>query len=118
MLDFLRQLENGLVGLGEPARHIHDQQNQFTAIQRFADFRHHLPSQRSIGPVNAWSIDKDDLPARLGFLFASGTFRIPRMRLRVVCGLGLMMAIFSPTRALSRVDLPAFGRPRIQTNPE
>src|SRR4029077_11392271 len=40
------------------------------------------------------------------------------MRLRVVCGLGLMMASFSPTKALSSVDLPALGRPRIQTNPE
>src|SRR5450631_345305 len=43
---------------------------------------------------------------------------MPRMRLRVVCGLGLMMASFSPTRALSKVDLPALGRPRMQTKPE
>src|SRR5579871_732652 len=40
------------------------------------------------------------------------------MRLRVVCGLGEMMASFSPTRALSSVDLPALGRPRMQTKPE
>ena len=33
------------------------------------------------------------------------------MRLRVVCGLGEMMASFSPTSALSNVDLPAFGAP-------
>src|SRR5258708_5020268 len=40
------------------------------------------------------------------------------MRLRVVCGLGLMMANFSPTNAFSKVDLPALGRPRMQTKPE
>src|ERR1700689_3721505 len=40
------------------------------------------------------------------------------MRLRVVCGLGEMIASFSPTSALSRVDLPALGRPRMQTKPE
>src|ERR1035437_2706740 len=43
---------------------------------------------------------------------------MPRMRLRVVCGLGEMMANFSPTRAFSSVLLPALGRPRMQTNPE
>ena len=50
--------------------------------------------------------------------FFLGTCRIPRMRLRVVCGLGLMMASFSPTNAFSSVDLPALGRPRMQTKPE
>ena len=43
---------------------------------------------------------------------------IPRMRLRVVCGFGEMMASFSPTSAFSSVLLPALGRPRMQTNPE
>ena len=40
------------------------------------------------------------------------------MRLRVVCGLGVTMATFSPVRALSSVLLPAFGRPRMATNPD
>lgn len=40
------------------------------------------------------------------------------MRFRVVCGLGETIASFSPTRAFSKVDLPAFGRPRMQTKPE
>src|SRR5215472_18631311 len=40
------------------------------------------------------------------------------MRFRVVCGFGEMMASFSPTSALSSVDLPALGRPRIATKPE
>src|ERR1700674_2043895 len=40
------------------------------------------------------------------------------MEVRVVCGLSATMAIFAPTRALSSVDLPALGRPNIDTNPE
>src|SRR5580704_329521 len=40
------------------------------------------------------------------------------MRFRVVCGLGEMIASFSPTSALSKVDLPALGRPRMHTKPE
>src|SRR5437764_1153358 len=40
------------------------------------------------------------------------------MRLRVVCGFRVTMASFSPTRAFSSVDLPALGRPMIETNPE
>ena len=40
------------------------------------------------------------------------------MRLRVVWGFGLMMARRSPTSEFSSVDLPAFGRPKIQTKPE
>ena len=40
------------------------------------------------------------------------------MRVRVVCGLWVTMASFWPSSALSRVDLPAFGRPMMETNPE
>src|SRR5271170_85260 len=40
------------------------------------------------------------------------------MRVRVVCGLAVTIATFSPIRALSRVDLPALGRPRMDTNPD
>src|SRR5882762_10742278 len=50
--------------------------------------------------------------------FCLGTLMIPRMRLRVVCGFGEIMASFSPTSAFSSVLLPALGRPRMQTNPE
>src|SRR5262249_41996138 len=46
------------------------------------------------------------------------TFRMPWMRVRVVCGFSVTMAIFSPTSALSNVLLPAFGRPMMETNPE
>src|SRR5439155_23256190 len=39
---------------------------------------------------------------------------IPR---RVVCGLSETIATFSPTRALTRVDLPTFGLPTTATTP-
>src|ERR1700752_3763288 len=40
------------------------------------------------------------------------------MRLRVVCGLAVTMAIFSPGRAFINVLFPALGRPRMATNPD
>ena len=40
------------------------------------------------------------------------------MRLRVVWGLSLMMAIFCPISALISVDLPTFGRPITAANPD
>src|SRR6187402_1600904 len=57
-------------------------------------------------------------PGSLAAFFRIGSSRTPRMRFRVVCGLWVTMAIFSPRRAFSRVDLPALGRPTIETNPE
>ena len=43
---------------------------------------------------------------------------MPVMRLRVVWGLVETMAIFSPTRAFSKVDLPTFGRPTSAMKPD
>ncbi len=40
------------------------------------------------------------------------------MRLRVVCATGDTMATLCPTSAFSNVDLPAFGRPTMATNPD
>jgi len=40
------------------------------------------------------------------------------MRLRVVCGLEVTIAIFCPTRRFTSVDFPAFGLPTIATNPD
>src|SRR5580658_3731985 len=40
------------------------------------------------------------------------------MRLRVVCGFDVTIATFCPTKRLMSVDLPAFGRPTIATNPD
>src|SRR5689334_1775504 len=39
------------------------------------------------------------------------------MRCRVVCGRGVTMLTFCPTRALSNVDLPTFGRPTRAAKP-
>src|SRR4029078_12667547 len=43
--------------------------------------------------------------------------RPPTTRVGVVCGLFDTMATFSPTIRLSRVDLPALGRPISETKP-
>jgi len=40
------------------------------------------------------------------------------MRVRVVCGLAETAAMCSPTSALSKVDLPALGRPTRATVPD
>src|SRR5271166_878384 len=53
-----------------------------------------------------------------GCLPLRSTLTMPWIRLRVVCGLRVTMASFSPTSAFSRVDLPALGRPMMDTNPE
>ena len=42
---------------------------------------------------------------------------MPSSRLRVVCGLAVTIASFSPTSAFSSVDLPTFGRPSSATTP-
>src|SRR5687768_7477644 len=43
---------------------------------------------------------------------------MPTIRVRVVCGLLETMASFSARSRLSRVDLPALGRPTSATAPE
>ena len=40
------------------------------------------------------------------------------MRVRVVCGLSLITAIFCPMRLLMSVDLPTFGRPTTAMKPD
>src|SRR5881275_716177 len=42
---------------------------------------------------------------------------MPKIRRWVVCGLSETIATFRPTSALTRVDLPTFGRPATATNP-
>src|ERR1700734_4076815 len=49
---------------------------------------------------------------------ASGRLTTPWMVVRVVCGFSETMASFSPARAFKSVDLPAFGRPIIEANPD
>ena len=48
----------------------------------------------------------------------SGTVTTPRIARRVVCGLSETIATLWPTIALTRVDLPTFGRPASATNPD
>src|SRR5262249_40606466 len=48
---------------------------------------------------------------------APGSVTTPWTLVRVVCGLLETIATFSPRNALSSVDFPAFGRPRIETKP-
>src|SRR5690606_35623032 len=43
---------------------------------------------------------------------------MPRTPRRVVCGLGVMGATFTPSIVLRRVDLPTLGLPTIATKPE
>jgi hypothetical protein len=43
---------------------------------------------------------------------------MPRTARRVVCGFSLVMTILVPTSAFVSVDLPAFGRPTKQQNPD
>jgi hypothetical protein len=42
---------------------------------------------------------------------------MPRTTVRVVCGRDEVIATLVPTRALVRVDLPAFGRPTNDAKP-
>jgi hypothetical protein len=49
---------------------------------------------------------------------ASERCTMPRIARRVVCGRLLVMATFDPTSAFMSVDLPTFGRPAKQANPD
>src|SRR5689334_3873336 len=49
---------------------------------------------------------------------APSRFRTPSMDVRVVWGFSDTIATFPPTRAFNRVDLPALGRPMMETKPE
>src|SRR5262245_7749910 len=51
-------------------------------------------------------------------IWPSGRVTMPRMRVRVVCGFDETAAMCSPTSALSKVDLPAFGRPMSAAKPD
>src|ERR1700732_2532086 len=49
---------------------------------------------------------------------ASSRLRMPWMRLRVVCGVGVPIAALRPTILFTSVDLPAFERPTMATKPD
>ena len=96
--------------LAEAARRVGHKQQQVALLERRAHGVHQALVQRRVGLVNAGRIEKDDLRLRRGDHALDDV--------RVVCGLSATMATFWPTRAFSSVDLPAFGRPMIETKPE
>ncbi len=81
--DLLRQSRTDWSAWPNLPRDIHNQQNQFAAIQSFADLRHHFPPKRSVGTVNAGSIEEDDLAGRLCFLLG-----VPGTLISPGCGCG------------------------------
>ena len=50
-------------------------------------------------------------------IWAVGVVRTPSSAVRVVCGLELTIASFSPTKAFKSVDLPALGSPMMDAVP-
>ena len=103
------------------ARSVNQNQNQIARFESLVDLLQHAAVELRTGLVHAGSVDKHDLRGHRGFpwpLRAAGTSTTPTMRLRVVCGLAVTMATFSPVRALRSVLLPTLGRPRMATNPD
>ena len=112
-----RQRRGALVRLDDDQHRVH----VLDGPHRLA---HHEAVERRARQVHARRVHEDDLPvgrrpAPRGSSMArvASPFHTPTMRLRVVCGLGVTMASFSPTMALSRVDLPTLGRPMMATVP-
>ena len=108
--------------LRQPVRRIHDKQHRIARLQRVLYLLHHAPVELRRRLMHAGRIYEHHLRrgmARLALgLLLRGTSSTPRMRVRVVCGLWVTMASFCPSSAFSSVDLPAFGRPMMETNPE
>src|SRR3546814_4890682 len=65
--------------------------------------------------ISDWSSDvcSSDLT-----ICVSPSIATPINRVRVVCALGLTIATFWPTSALTMVDLPALGAPTTATKPQ
>ncbi len=53
-------------------RHIHDYQHQVATLERLAHLDHHLAAEGTVGPVNSWRIDQDNLAAIFALAFALG----------------------------------------------
>ena len=69
-----------------------------------------LPVEQRVGLVNSGCVHEDHL--RVGQRQDALDERARGLRL------GATIAILAPTSAFSSVDLPALGRPRMETNPE
>jgi len=101
----------------DAARSIHQYKHHVARFERLVDLLQHAAVELRAGLVHAGCVDKDDLRGGICIL-VRGTSTTPIMRLRVVCGLAVTMATFSPVRALRSVLLPTLGRPRMATNPD
>ncbi len=83
---------------------LHQQKHRVHVGHALLHHLHHVVPQAGGRLVKAGGVQEDEL-------IPPGC-STAQMRLRVVWGLLVTMAIFSPTRALVRVDLPTLGRPR------
>ena len=77
-----------------------------------------------LNQIARWPDAAGDVMEQTGDLivgrFAAGrsTMAMPMTRMRVVCTLGDTILTLEPTRALTSVDLPAFGAPMTATRPQ
>ena len=95
--------------LVRPAQRLDHEQVHVGVVQRGQRRAIHVAVHRTArAGMQSRRVDENDL--------RFGRFRMPRMRCRVVCGLGLTMLILRPSNAFSSVDLPTFGRPTIAAN--
>ena len=69
----LQEVESKLVAGIELVGHIHDYQHQVAALKRLAHLNHHLAAEGTVGPVNSWRIDQDNLAAIFALAFTLGT---------------------------------------------
>ena len=77
-------------------------QHQVAGFESFVDFLQHPPVELRSRLVHAGRIDKNDLRRRDARSLRAGTSTTPAMRLRVVCGLGVTMATFSPDEGVQQ----------------
>ena len=111
-------VETGSLSELDAARGVHQHQDKVAGFEGLVDLLQHAAVELRAGLVDAGRVDEDDLRGRDAGPLRAGTSTTPAMRLRVVCGLAVTMATFSPVRALRRVLLPTLGRPRMATNPD
>ena len=96
--------------LGVQARGgVDDQQDQVRVLRAGPGRRDHRAVEPPLGLEDAGRIDQQHL--------RSPSIAMPISRARVVCALGLTIATFWPTSALTSVDLPALGAPITATKP-
>ena len=94
----------------EPALGIHHQRDDVRAFGPAPRRLHHRAVEAAGGGEDAGGVDQHDL--RIAFDGDAEQARAGG------CALGLTIATFWPTRALTSVDLPALGAPTTATRPQ